>query len=307
MTGAQPDTQTNPTASAMESPIWLRPPALPLHIREYGALARGRIYQSPLRLVTCLQRHPVTAFYPRSRLISASYHVFTEGVLVCGRYVGDQTELVDRERYNNHPAIGKNLVQVEAKFAAEDTKLSHIILPRFLTSFLPGPFISTLQWEVRKGKGPLQWEVRKGKGHICVDCTKDPSPVGAPNSSITKPSVKNADECPPVYYSDAFQGHLVRLWRMRMAKPEADILQHCDYIDSAFRRILYHPDLALVFAYVLGPFVIVPVGMVLLQPNVGYSSQCGHLMQSTQRSATSYPGGCRRCGATTNGFQRPAL
>jgi hydrogenase maturation factor len=51
---------------------------------------------------------------------------------------------------------------------------------------------------------------------------------------------------------------------MGMAKPEADILQHCDDINSAFWRILYHPDLALIFAYVVpGPFVIVHVGMVL--------------------------------------------
>jgi hypothetical protein len=157
--------------------------------------------------------------------------------------VGDQTKLSDRERYNNHPAIGKNLVQVEAKFAAEEAKSFHLILPRFLTSFLPGLFIS-----------PLQWEVRKGKGLICVDCTNAPNPIGAPNSTIPKPSVDNADECPPVYYSNAFQRHLVRLWRMRMARPEDDILQHCGDIDSAFRRILYHPD--------LGPFVIIPVGMV---------------------------------------------
>jgi hypothetical protein len=180
-----------------------------------------------------------------------AYLVFTEGAPLCGRYVGDKTKLADRERYKNHPAIGKDLVQVEAKFAVEEAKSFHLILPQFLTSFLPGLFIS-----------PLQWEVWKGKGCICVDCTNSPTPVGAPNLSIPKPSADNADKCLPVYYSDAFQRHLVRLWRMHMARPEDNILHHCDDIDSVFQRILYHPDLALVFAYVLGPFVIVPVGMV---------------------------------------------
>jgi hypothetical protein len=173
------------------------------------------------------------ASFPPSNYHRA-YHVFTEGVPLCGRFVGNQTELSDRERYNNHPAISKNLAQVEANFVAEEAKLFHLILPWFLTSFLPGLFIS-----------PLPWEVCKGEGHICVDCTKGPNPVGAPNSSIPKPSANNAGKFPPVYYSDTFQRHLVRLWRMRMTRPEDDILQHCNDIDLAFRRILYHPDLAL--------------------------------------------------------------
>jgi hypothetical protein len=43
----------------------------------------------------------------------------------------------------------------------------------------------------------------------------------------------------------------------------ADILQHCDDIDSAFCRVLYHPDLAIVFAYIFGSFLLTPVGQVL--------------------------------------------
>jgi hypothetical protein len=39
----------------------------------------------------------------------------------------------------------------------------------------------------------------------------------------------------------------------------ADILKHCDDIDAAFRRILYNPKLAIVFAHVFGLFNI-PVG-----------------------------------------------
>jgi hypothetical protein len=216
---------------------------------------RHRDWSSVFKAILRRPAIPAPASFPPPDYHRA-YRIFTEGVPLCGRYVGDHTELSDRERYNNHPAIGKNLVQVEAKFAAEEAKSFHLILPRFLTSFLPGLFIS-----------PLQWEVCKGKGRICVDCTNGPNPIGAPNSTIPKPSVDNADKCPPVYYSNVFQRHLVRLWRMLMARPKDDILQHCDDIDSAFRRILYHPDLALVFAYVLGPFVIIPVGMVFGAPN----------------------------------------
>jgi hypothetical protein len=136
----------------------------------------------------------------------------------------------------NHHAISKNLVQVEQKFTAEDVKSFHLILPRFLTSIILGLFIS-----------PLHCEVRKGKGHIWLDCTNGQNPIRAPNSSFPKPSANNADnECPTVYCSDAFQRHLVQLWRMCIARPVEDILQHCDDIDSAFRRIPYHPDLYLI-------------------------------------------------------------
>ena len=50
---------------------------------------------------------------------------------------------------------------------------------------------------------------------------------------------------------------------MRIAKPHEDILQHCDDIDAAFRRIIYHPDLAVTFAYVFSKFLNVPVGQVV--------------------------------------------
>lgn len=67
---------------------------------------------------------------------------------------------------------------------------------------------------------------------------------------------------------------------MRLTYPLKDILQHCDDINSAFRCILYHPDLAIVFAYVLSEHRIVPVGQgfwlskrsVLLQPHVPSSN-----------------------------------
>jgi hypothetical protein len=67
---------------------------------------------------------------------------------------------------------------------------------------------------------------------------------------------------PPVYYGDALLRFLIVVWRMRLSEPLRDILLHCDDIDAAFRRILYHPDLAIAFAYVFLEFLIIPVGQV---------------------------------------------
>ena len=176
----------------------------------------------------------------------------TEGVPLEGNYVSPRAQIPHRDHYDNHPAITENAEAVEAKFAAEEEKTFHIHLPRFLIWFIYGLFLA-----------PLQWAVRKGKGRICVDCTKSGADeIGSINTYIGKPGIASADECPPVYYGDAFMRFLIVVWRMRLTAPLRDILLHCDDIDAAFRRILYHPDLAIAFAYVFLDYLIVPVGQV---------------------------------------------
>jgi hypothetical protein len=93
--------------------------------------------------------------------------------------------------------------------------------------------------------------MRKSKGRIYVDCTKaGVDEIGSINTYIGKPGVASANQCPPVYYGDAFMWFLIVVWCMHLTAPLCDILLHCDDIDAAFQRILYHPDLAITFAYV---------------------------------------------------------
>ena len=49
---------------------------------------------------------------------------------------------------------------------------------------------------------------------------------------------------------------------MRVTRPTKPILVHADDIDSAFRQVLYHPDLAIAFAYCFLGFLIIPVSLV---------------------------------------------
>jgi hypothetical protein len=49
---------------------------------------------------------------------------------------------------------------------------------------------------------------------------------------------------------------------MRISCPTEPILVHADGIEAAFRRILYHPDMAIAFAYVYEDFLMIPVGEV---------------------------------------------
>jgi hypothetical protein len=183
--------------------------------------------------------------YPRA------FRINTEGVPLLGHFHTPVTEIHARHVYDNHPAVADQHADVEAKFVKEEAKSFHVHLPRFLIYFIYGLVLA-----------PLQWALRKGKGRICVDCTNGPHPDGSANSSIPTPSEFNADACPPVFYQHAFARHIRHLWRMRLTYPADDLLQHCDDIEAAFRRVLYHPDLAIVFAYVFGEFLIIPVGQV---------------------------------------------
>ena len=185
------------------------------------------------------------ADYPRAHRIA------TEGVPLVGNFISHPPEVAARVKYDNHPKINENSADVAAKFAAEEAKSFHIILPKFMVYFIVGLFLN-----------PLQWAMRKGKGRICVDCSNGPDPIGSPNHSIPKPSHANADACPPVYYGHSWIRFLTLIWSMREARPHADILLHCDDLDAAFRRILYHPDLAVVFAYIFLQYLIIPVGQV---------------------------------------------
>jgi hypothetical protein len=182
------------------------------------------------------------------------YRINTEGVPLLGIFDSPFSALRSRDTYNNHPAVDSNLESVEAKFAKEEEKSFHIHLPRFLVYLIFGLILN-----------PIQWAIRKGKGRICIDCTNGPDgadTTSSANTFIPRPKAGDTDACPPVFYATAFMRHLQHLWRMRITFPIADILQHCDDIDAAFRRVLYTPELAIAFAYVFTEFLMIPVGQV---------------------------------------------
>ena len=160
-------------------------------------------------------------------------------------------ELQARVAYDNHSKINDNRDAVEIKSAAKDEKSFHILLRKFFVFFILGLFLN-----------PLQWGMRKGKGRICVNCTNGPSAIGSPNHSTPNPSPANADACPSVHYVNSFTRFLLLIWSTRQAKPFLDILLHCDDLEAAFRRVLYHPDMAVVFANIFLDFLIIPVGQV---------------------------------------------
>ena len=156
--------------------------------------------------------------------------------------------------YDNHPPLAANLEATRAKFGQEEAKSFHIAFPRFVAQFLTGAMIS-----------PISWVVQKGKGRLVVDASTllHATDTGAPNSQIPRPGTAGRlHENPPVYYGSALVRHLTHIYNLRIQHPTEDILQHTDDIEAAFRRILYHPETAIVFGYVLMELYIVPVGEI---------------------------------------------
>jgi hypothetical protein len=143
---------------------------------------------------------------------------------------------------------------VRIKFAAEESMSFHLVFPKFVALFLPGLMLS-----------PISWLFRKNKGRLIIDASSPlgPEDSGAPNSHIPPTGEAGQElENPPVFYGNALKRHLSAVWNMRISYPDDDLLQHTYDIDSAFRRVLYHPILAPVFAYVFQEFLIVPVGNI---------------------------------------------
>jgi hypothetical protein len=129
----------------------------------------------------------------------------------------------------------------------------HLVFPKFIILFCRESAML----------GPISGLFCNNKGWLFINAS---SPMGsrdtgAPNTHIPLTGEPGPElNYPPVFYGNALTYHLTALWNMRNSYPDKDLLQHTDDIDSAFRRVLYHPSLAPVFVYVLQEFCFVPVG-----------------------------------------------
>ena len=178
----------------------------------------------------------------------------TAGVPLAGHYTSRYIHAAKRVDYDNHGPLKEKEADVRVKFGKEEVNSFHLPLPKFLAYFINGLMIS-----------PLSWVIQKGKGRIIVDSSTNLSPgdTGAPNDKIPKAGTAGKErENPQIFYGTAIRRHLENLWNLRLDHPYEDILQHSDDIDAAFRRMIYHPDLAIAFAYVFMEFLFVPVGQI---------------------------------------------
>lgn len=182
------------------------------------------------------------------------FRVCTEGVPLQGHYVSDYPSLQLRNQAPLSPDLVNEMAVIDEKLRKEEQLSYHNILPRFLWRFIPGLFLSIFRVAYR-------W--RDPKPRLCVDpsTTLSRKDRGNANAQIPDPGV-SPDENPAVYYGTALMRYLQWVWDLRISYPREDILQMTDDISAAFHRVLYHPDMAVVFSSVWRHYLVIPVGTI---------------------------------------------
>jgi hypothetical protein len=194
--------------------------------------------------------------------------IATEGVPLAGRFECQFASVRKRERHNNGSLASDVLAAVRKKFTKEEKLSYHILFPRFLWAFLPGLFLALITWVPPKGQPG-------DEGRMCGD----PSTIlvgGTPNDVILDDGAANAqlpdtgrpekpglpDENPPVYYGTARTRFLIWIYNLRIDNPVDEICLSADHITAAFCFLLYHPDMAVLWATVFQEFLVISCGII---------------------------------------------
>jgi hypothetical protein len=217
--------------------------------------AAHRDWDKAFAAIETVRHAPIPPGYPPVD-IDVAKRVCTQGAPLRGKFVSRRADVLGRLAYDNHAGLEEVAAEVRAKLIKEEGYSYHLFLPRWFALFIFGLMIS-----------PLTWVVRKGKGRLCVDASNHISKTdeGAPNDQIPRPAKGTRGDPaqnPAVHYGTALKRHLTWIWKLRIEHPTDEILQYCDDIAAAFHRILYHPDIATVFAYVFEELLVIPVGNI---------------------------------------------
>lgn len=183
------------------------------------------------------------------------HHLFHEHVPFKGHFHCSRKDVLKRNLYNNHRAADPFLASIHEKSAIDIQKSYSIALPRWILRFLDGLFLAALGYATREVKGKI-------KGRQVNDpsaLVNGPDDTGALNSHISR---SDPVAMPKVHYQTALKRLWQRVYNLRISHPDDDIIVYKDDLVSAFRRLQYHPDAAAAYAFVLGAFLIIPIGMV---------------------------------------------
>ena len=181
------------------------------------------------------------------------HDLYHQGVPRKSSYHCSRTDTFQRNLYNNHRAARPHYEAIIPKVASDVQKSYAIALPRWIFRFLNGVFISAIGWATRTKNG-------KVKGRQVNDpsaLVNGPTDTGALNSYISVDT-----DCPTVWYQTALNRILVRTYNLRAANPYVDIIVYKDDLVTAFRRVRYHPDISPAHCFILGDYLILPIGMV---------------------------------------------
>ena len=204
--------------------------------------------------LAAMESIPISEDEPQHDFASL-HHIFHQGVPLTAAFHCDRGDVLARNLYDNHRAADPHVESILAKTAIDVSKSYAIALPRWCLRFIDGVFLAALGFATREHKG-------KVKGRQCNDPSAKitgPADTGALNDHIDR---RDPIQMPKVYYQDALQRVWRRTYNLRLSYPDDDIIIYKDDLVAAFRRVRYHPDLAVANSYILQGFFIIPIGMV---------------------------------------------
>jgi len=178
----------------------------------------------------------------------------TQGAPLKAHFASDYASCAFRNKKRPPKSVLQHSDDLVTTLSMEEQLSYHIILPRFLWRFLPGLLLSIFR---------MAYRYRDPKPRLCIDpsSTLSQEDTGNLNDQIPPPGL-DCDINPPIYYGSAFTRYLTWLWNLRISFPNDDIIQTTDDISAAFRRVLYHPDVAPAFASVWDQWLIIPVSLI---------------------------------------------
>ncbi|GKY90331.1 hypothetical protein MPSEU_000007100 [Mayamaea pseudoterrestris] len=211
--------------------------------------------------------------YPPVKLDEA-IRIIHEGVPGKSNFVGKFEDVRAREQLDNR-RLDECWDDVTDKFRKEEKMSYHIMFPRFLWKFIPGLFLAIISYIPPK-VGRLGDE-----GRIVCDPSNPITTTdeGMINKQIPDALHPDSDHFNPrVYYGTVMRRYLQLIYNMRLDNPDDEIFLAADDISAAFRWLHYHPDIAVAFASILGPFLVIPVGLIFGARNSpGYYMILGEL------------------------------
>ena len=179
----------------------------------------------------------------------------TQGIPLKGHFACDREHVLARNHYNNHPSVRMLTTELMEKIAKDERNSFAIVCYRFTFRFVYGIFLAALGYVIRKGKGRMV---------VDPSCLLTPGDSGALNHHLDK---RNPDDTPPVFFQSTLTRHLTFLWNLRITHPSEDILLLKDDIHAAFRRLRYHVDMAICYAFVFSNLLVIPIGMIFRARN----------------------------------------
>lgn len=148
----------------------------------------------------------------------------------------------------NGPTIATKLDQVSKTMNKEDKNNFIIPLPHWLASVVPHLFFTPQHCLVKPGKNDRQ----------IFDASKRYNATCTPLNMMTSTRLGTEDDC---LFGNVRELIWSRLYNLRAAYPDDDLIIHANDVKSCFRQVKLHPDIMGAFSYIIADKLFLSCGL----------------------------------------------